>query len=147
MAITTVGVLGLGQMGTGVLQVFAQSGYQVIGVESDQDQLDRAMGSIDKRLSSRVEKGKMPQEDKDNIMGRITVSTKMDDLGDCDLVEEAVPEDMELKKSSLETLIKFARKRRYLDQIRPVSPLPTWLWQRTGAINSWVCISTIRHRS
>ena len=110
MTITTVGVLGLGQMGTGVLQVFAQSGYQVIGVESDQGQLDRAIGSIDKRLSSRVEKGKMPQEDKDNIMGRITVSTKMEDLGDCDLVEEAVPEDMELKKKLFGDLDKICKK-------------------------------------
>ena len=110
MAITKVGVLGLGQMGTGVLQVFAQAGYQVIGVESNPDQLDRAVGSIDKRLSSRVEKGKMSQEDKDTIMGRITTSTKLEDLGDCDLVEEAVPEDLELKKKLFADLDSICKK-------------------------------------
>ena len=98
MGIKKVGVLGCGQMGTGILQVFAQSGYEVMGVSRNQATLDRAVQSIDKRLSGRVAKDKMSQEDKDGIMVRITTSTKMEDLGDCDLIEESIPEDLELKK-------------------------------------------------
>jgi 3-hydroxybutyryl-CoA dehydrogenase len=98
MAIKKIGVLGCGQMGTGIMQVFAQAGYEVIGVGRGQDRLEKALTSIDKRLASRVEKGKMTQEEKDSIMGRMTTTMKMEDLSDCDLIEEAVPEDLELKK-------------------------------------------------
>ncbi|MBW1997102.1 MAG: methyltransferase domain-containing protein [Deltaproteobacteria bacterium] len=98
MEIKKLGVLGCGQMGTGIMQVFAQSGYEVIGVDSSKDMLERAVASIDKRMAGRIEKGKMSQEEKDLVMGRIMTSTKLEDLKDCDLVEEAVPEDLELKK-------------------------------------------------
>jgi 3-hydroxybutyryl-CoA dehydrogenase len=98
MEIKKVGVLGCGQMGAGIVQVFAQAGYQVTAVDTDQKMLDKAVQSVDKRLSGRVEKGKLDQAEKDSVMGRITASTRMEDLRDCDLIEEAVPEDLELKK-------------------------------------------------
>ena len=98
MEIKKLGVLGCGQMGAGIAQVFAQSGYQVVAVDTDQKMLDKAVKSVDKRLAGRVEKGKLDQTEKDAIMGRIVTSTKMADLKDCDLIEEAVPEDLELKK-------------------------------------------------
>jgi len=98
MAIKKIGVLGCGQMGTGILQVFAQSGYDVTGVSRNQETLDRAVKSIEKRLSSRVEKGKMSLDDKESIIARIGTSTDIEDLADCDLIEESIPEDLELKK-------------------------------------------------
>jgi len=98
MEIKRVGVLGCGQMGTGIMQVFAQAGYDVTGVDTSKDMLERAVASIDKRLAGRVEKGKMAQEDKDRVMGHIRTSMRMEDLKDCDLIEEAVPEDLQLKK-------------------------------------------------
>ena len=98
MEIKKVGVLGFGQMGTGIVQVFAQSGYQVVAVGTNQKRLDKALKSLDKRLAGRVEKGKLDQAEKDGIMARITTSIKMEDLRDCDLIEEAIPEDLELKK-------------------------------------------------
>jgi len=109
MTIQKIGVLGSGQMGTGIIQVFAQSGYDVIAVDAMQNMLDKAVKSIDKRLSSRVEKGKMAQDEKDNIMGRITTSSKMEDLKDCDLIEEAIPEDLELKKKMFAELDKICK--------------------------------------
>jgi 3-hydroxybutyryl-CoA dehydrogenase len=98
MEIKKVGVLGFGQMGTGIVQVFAQSGYQVVAVGTNQNRLDNALKSLDKRLAGRVEKGKLDQAGKDGIMARITTTIKMEDLRDCDLIEEAIPEDLELKK-------------------------------------------------
>ena len=98
MQIKKLGVLGCGQMGAGIVQVFAQAGYQVTAVDTDQKMLDEAVKSVDKRLSSRVEKGKLDQAEKYSVMGRITTSTRMEDLRDCDLIEEVVPEDLELKK-------------------------------------------------
>lgn len=110
MTITKVGVLGVGQMGTGILQVFAQSGCKVIGIGRNEQKLQKAVESIDKRLSGRVEKGKMAQKDKDAIMGRISTSTKIEDLSGCDLVEEALPEDLNLKKKLFGDLDKICKK-------------------------------------
>jgi len=98
MEIKKLGVLGCGQMGAGIIQVFAQSGYQVVALDTDQKMLDKALKSVDKRFSDRVAKGKLDQAEKDSILARITMSTEMKDLKDCDLIEEAVPEDLELKK-------------------------------------------------
>ena len=107
MEIKKLGVLGCGQMGAGIVQVFAQSGYQVVAVDTDEQMLHKAVKSVDKRLAGRVEKGKLDQAEKDAIMGRITVSTKMADLKDCDLIEEAVPEDLALKKEVFAELDKI----------------------------------------
>ena len=98
MEIRKLGILGFGQMGTGIAQVFAQSGYDVIGVSRAPRTLEKGFKSIEKRLASRVEKGKMPQAEMDAVMGRIKTSTRMADLADCDIIEEAVPEDLGLKK-------------------------------------------------
>ncbi|MBU2497304.1 MAG: NAD(P)-binding domain-containing protein [Proteobacteria bacterium] len=105
-----IGVLGTGQMGAGIIQVFAQSGYEVIGVDSNREMLDRAVKSIDRRLGGRVEKGKMSQGDKDAVMARITTSMKLEDLSECDLIEEAIPEDLELKKQVFSRLDKICKK-------------------------------------
>lgn len=107
MEIKKLGVLGCGQMGSGIVQVFAQSGYEVVAVDTDEQMLERAVKSIDKRLAGRVEKGKLDQDEKDNIMARITTSTKMEDLRECDLIEEAVFEDLELKKKVFAELDKI----------------------------------------
>ena len=107
MKIQKLGVLGCGQMGAGIVQVFAQSGYQVVAVDTDEQMLHKAVKSVDKRLAGRVEKGKLDQAEKDSIMGRITTSTSIEDLKDCDLIEEAVPEDLELKKKVFAELDKI----------------------------------------
>lgn len=90
--------MGTGQMGAGIMQVFAQSGYEVVGVDTSSEMIEKSVKGIRKRLAGRVEKKKMTQEDMDAVMGRIKTSTKMEDLSGCDIVEEAVPEDLELKK-------------------------------------------------
>jgi 3-hydroxybutyryl-CoA dehydrogenase len=98
MEIKKLGVLGFGQMGTGIAQVFAQSGYDVTAVDSAPQILEKGLKGLRKRLAGRVEKGKMTQAELDALMSRIKTSTRMSDLADCDIIEEAVPEDLELKK-------------------------------------------------
>jgi 3-hydroxybutyryl-CoA dehydrogenase len=110
MEIKALGVLGCGQMGSGIVQVFAQSGYAVVAVDSNEKMLENGLKGIDKRLTSRVEKGKLSQSEKGTIMARITKSTQLEDLRGCDLVEEAVPEDLELKKKIFAQLDEICRK-------------------------------------
>jgi len=110
MEIKKLGVLGCGQMGSGIAQVFAQAGYEVIVVDSVPEMLDKGLKGIEKRLSGRVDKGKLSPIEKDAIMGRIRTSTKMEDLADCDLIEEAVPEDLTLKKKVFTELDKICKK-------------------------------------
>lgn len=98
MEIKKLGVVGTGQMGAGIMQVFAQSGYDVIGVDTDPKMKEKSLKGIQKRLTARVEKGKMTQAELDAVLGRIKTSTRIKDLAECDIVEEAVPENLDLKK-------------------------------------------------
>src|SRR3712207_4190439 len=97
MEISRVGVLGAGLMGHGIAQVAAQSGYDVVLREVDQDHLDKGVGKIHKQLGRAVEKGKLEQSAADEVAGRITGTLDYGDLADCDLVIEAITEDIALK--------------------------------------------------
>ncbi len=96
--IRKVGVVGAGQMGVGIVQVFAEAGYEVVVVGSSQSTLQKAVGAIDKRLASRVEKGTLSADQKQSIAGRIRTTTDLNDLAECDLIEESIPENLESKK-------------------------------------------------
>jgi 3-hydroxybutyryl-CoA dehydrogenase len=98
MEIKRVGVVGCGSMGAGIAQLCAQSGYQVVVSEINDELLKRGMGSIDKVLAKSVEKGKLSPPDKDAIMGRIKGTTSTKDFSACDLVIEAAIENLDLKK-------------------------------------------------
>ncbi len=98
MEIKKVGVVGCGFMGSGIVQVCAQSGYHVVALETSDHLLNKGVASIEHYLSRGVEKGKLSPGDKDSTLGRIKGSTNIKDLCDRDLVIEAVPENMELKK-------------------------------------------------
>jgi 3-hydroxybutyryl-CoA dehydrogenase len=95
--IKTVGVVGCGLMGHGIAQVAAQGGYDVVVREVDQATLDKGLGKIEKQLARAVEKGKAEQADADAVRGRIQGTTDYADLADCDLVIEAITEDLERK--------------------------------------------------
>jgi 3-hydroxybutyryl-CoA dehydrogenase len=97
MAISKVGVLGCGLMGHGISQICAQQGWDVVVREIDQGQLDKGMGKIEKQLSRAVEKGRMEQSEADAVLARITPTLEYSDLADCDLVIEAITEDLDRK--------------------------------------------------
>jgi len=96
--IKKVGVVGCGSMGSGIAQLCAQSGYQVVVSEINDELLSKGLASIDKTLARSVEKGRISQQDKDAVLGRIKGTTNTKDFSDCDLVIEAAIENLELKK-------------------------------------------------
>ncbi|HTA04810.1 MAG TPA: 3-hydroxybutyryl-CoA dehydrogenase [Solirubrobacteraceae bacterium] len=95
--IEKVGVLGAGLMGHGIAQVAAQSGYQVVLREVDEQTLAKGIGKIEKQLARAVEKGKSSQEDADAVRGRINGTTHYREMADGDLVIEAITENLALK--------------------------------------------------
>ena len=97
MEISKVGVVGCGLMGHGIAQICAQAGWEVVVREVSQEKLDGGIGKISKQLARAVEKGKAEQSDADAVRGRITPTLEYSDLADCDLVVEAISEDLGMK--------------------------------------------------
>lgn len=95
--IKKVGVLGCGLMGHGIAQICAQADWDVVVREVDQEKLDKGMAKIEKQLARAVEKGKLEQADADAVRGRITPTLDYGELADCDLVIEAITEDLDGK--------------------------------------------------
>ncbi|MGL5381398.1 3-hydroxybutyryl-CoA dehydrogenase [Clostridium sp.] len=91
-------VLGAGTMGAGIVQAFAQKGYEVIVRDIKEEFVERGIAGINKGLSKQVAKGRMTEEDKEAILSRISGTTDMKLAEDCDLVVEAAIENMEIKK-------------------------------------------------
>jgi 3-hydroxybutyryl-CoA dehydrogenase len=98
MDIKKVGVVGCGIMGSGIAQTSAQFGYQVVVSDVNDQLMNKGLNSIASSLKKGVEKGKMSKEEMDAILGRIKGTTDMGAFADCDLMIEAVAEDLEVKK-------------------------------------------------
>ncbi len=96
--IKTVGIIGAGTMGGGISMNFANAGIPVTIVETQQEALDRGFGVIRKNYERSASRGRFPMEEVDIRMGRLTPSLDINDLADCDLIIEAVFEDMAIKK-------------------------------------------------
>jgi 3-hydroxybutyryl-CoA dehydrogenase len=96
--IRKVGVVGLGTMGAGIAQISVQSGHETIGREVSLDLAERGRATIDRYLTRAAEKGRLTQEERDAALGRLSLTTELDDLADCDLVIEAIVEELEPKR-------------------------------------------------
>jgi 3-hydroxybutyryl-CoA dehydrogenase len=110
MEIKNVGVVGCGIMGSGIVQVCAQSGYNVIVSEISDEVLNKGLKSIDAILSRSVDKGRISPQDKESTLARIKGTTDMGDFSGCDLVIEAATENMDIKKSIFTQLDKICPK-------------------------------------
>jgi 3-hydroxybutyryl-CoA dehydrogenase len=96
--IKKVGVVGLGTMGAGIVEVFARNGFDVVGLDLSDIAVDRGRGHIEKSTDRAVSRGKLTADERVEILGRIRLTQDYADLGDRDLVIEAVPESLELKR-------------------------------------------------
>lgn len=99
MSVRTVGVVGSGIMGSGLAEVIAKGGMNVIVRSRQQSSADAMVANVAKGLDKQVDKGRLTAEDRDAIMARISAVSKLSDLADCDLVIESVVEDLDTKKA------------------------------------------------
>jgi 3-hydroxyacyl-CoA dehydrogenase len=107
--IKKVGVVGAGTMGGGISMNFLQAGIPVTIVEMSQEALDRGTGVIRKNYDNSAKRGRYTPEKVDEMMGRLTPSLSREDLADCDLIIEAIYENMEVKKELFTALDKIAK--------------------------------------
>jgi 3-hydroxybutyryl-CoA dehydrogenase len=94
-----VGVIGLGTMGAGIAQVCVQAGVETVGREVSDELVEKARGRIDHYLGRGVEKGRLTAEEKEAALGRLHTTTEVADVAGCDLVIEAIVEDLDAKRT------------------------------------------------
>ncbi len=110
MQIKKVGVLGCGLMGSGIAQVSASAGFDVVVVEQEQKFLDKGFAGIEKSLAKFAEKGNITQQQKDEIRARLHGTTNNRDLADRDLIIEAIIEDLQEKRKAYAALDAIVKK-------------------------------------
>ena len=108
-AIRTMGVVGLGAMGAGIAQLGIEAGYEVVGREVSDDLAEAARGRIAHFLQRKVEKGQLGAEEREAALARLTLTTDLSDLAGCDLVIEAIVEDLEAKLTLFAELERIVR--------------------------------------
>ena len=109
MTITKVGIVGSGIMGSGIAQVAAQSGFEVVLRSRRQETADAMVASMEKALGKLVDKGRMEAEDRDATLGRVEAVSDLHHLADCDLVIESILEDLHVKKELFNELDKVVK--------------------------------------
>ena len=110
MEIKTIGVVGAGQMGNGIVQVAASSGFRAVMSDIADSFVQKGLATITKNLDRMVEKGKIPSQKKDEIMGRIKGTIQVKDMADADFVVEAAIENETLKLNIFKELDQVCRK-------------------------------------
>ena len=110
MAIKTIGVLGAGQMGSGIAQIAASKGYQVILRDIKQEFCDNAIARMRAGLEKRVAAGKTTQEAVEATLANITTTVALEGIKDCDMVIEAAPEIMDLKRNTFKEVGEIVRE-------------------------------------
>jgi 3-hydroxybutyryl-CoA dehydrogenase len=110
MTIKKIGIIGAGTMGHGIALVAAKAGYEVVLHDVKDDYVKKGLGSIEKFINKRIEKGKMTSEDKKSILGKIQGTIKLEDMKDVDLIIEAIVEEVKIKKEVFQTLDGICKK-------------------------------------
>jgi 3-hydroxybutyryl-CoA dehydrogenase len=108
VAVQRVGVVGLGTMGAGIAQVCVQAGFDTVGREVSTELCDRARETIGHYLARAVEKGRLGAEEKEAALGRLQTTIELGDLAGCDLVIEAIVEDLDAKRPLFAELSQLA---------------------------------------
>jgi 3-hydroxybutyryl-CoA dehydrogenase len=109
VTIRRVGVVGLGTMGAGIAQLSVQAGFDTVAREITDELAQRGRGTIERYLNRGLEKGRLSEGERDAALARLTLTTKLADLGDCDLVIEAALEELDLKRKIFAELDRITR--------------------------------------
>ncbi len=134
MEIKKVGVIGCGLMGSGIVHTSASAGFEVVVREVNHDFLDRGLGKIAAQMEKAVAKGKLEAQAMEDILSRITGTTELEELQDCDLIIEAVTENVELKQA--------VHRKPSSRAIRPPFPCESRRKSRIARTASWDFISS-----
>ena len=141
-----VGVVGLGTIGSGIVEVLARSGIDVIAAEVDEMALDRGRAAVTASMDRAVSRGKLSAPERDALLGRIRSVVGMDGFGDVDLAIEAVPEQMVIKRRVFAELDRVCPDRRFWPPARPRYRSPRSRPQ-PGARTGWsACTSSSPRR-
>jgi len=108
--INLVGVVGTGTMATGIIEVFAKAGYDVVYVGRSQDKVDAVRATIERSLDKAIQRGKLEESAKSEVLGRLTGSTSLDDLAPVDIAVEAIAEDLKIKTTLFENLDEICKE-------------------------------------
>ena len=103
-SIKLVGVVGTGTMASGIVEVFAKAGYDVLFTGRGQDKVDGVLATISKNFDKQIQRGRATEEQKSEVLGRVRGTTSLDDLKDVDIVVEAIAEDLAIKTTLFENL-------------------------------------------
>ena len=110
MAIESIGIIGSGIMGSGIAEVAAKAGMTVVLRSRKQESADAMVAGLEKSLDRQVEKGRLEQSARDEVVGRVTATSSLADLSDCDLVIESVVEDLAVKKDLFNELDRVCKE-------------------------------------
>ena len=105
MGIKKVGVLGCGLMGAGIAQVAATAGFETVVKEVSDNLIARGFSGVEKSLAKFAEKGTITTEQQSQIRGRLSGTTSLSDLKDCDIIIEAIIENLDEKRSTYKKLL------------------------------------------
>ena len=121
MTIQRVGVAGCGLMGSGIAQVSAQAGFQTVVREVSAELVEKGLKGIEKNLARLVEKGALKEEAKNEIRGRLKGTTSLDGLKDCDVILEAIIEQLPAKRELFSALDRICGAQ---TRFSPATPRP-----------------------
>ncbi len=146
--IKQVGVVGTGTMATGIIEVFAKGGYDVVYVGRSQDKVDGVRATIERSLDKAIQRGKLDETAKEDVLGRLTGSTSLDDLAQVDIVVEAIAEDLKIKTTLFENLDEICKPEEPSWRPRPPRSRSSSARRPPAGPRTWSgCTSSTRRRS
>ena len=134
-------------MATGIVEVFAKAGYDVVYVGRSQDKVDGVRATIERSLDKAIQRGKLEESAKDEVLGRLTGTTSLDDLGPVDIVVEAIAEDLKIKTTLFENLDEICKPGAILATTTSSLPIISLARATSARRTSSACTSSTRPRS
>ena len=140
-------MVGSGTMATGIVEVFAKAGYDVMYVGRSDEKVDGVRATIERSLEKAIQRGKLEESAKAEVLGRLTGSTSLDDLADVDIVVEAIAEDLPVKTTLFENLDEICKPGAILATTTSSLPVIACARRPSGRATSSACTSSTRPRS
>jgi len=142
----TVGVIGLGTMGVGIVEVFARNGLDVVAAEVSPEAVEKGKGVLRHSTDRALSRGKLTEQSQTELHDRVRFTSDLAALAECDLVVEAVPEHLDLKREIFARLDQIVKPDASWPPTPPACPSPRFRWPPRTRAGSWGCTSSTRPR-